>query len=131
MASGGFEATLSELIKAAAAFGVRGDEVKQALARFRSAADVPGGAFGNLEVSGKMASGYEEFFSQVTTVVTKLSDTLEAGAESLFKSAVNYWAAEHLVQRYLRYVHEVKLDNAGLINGPNAGLGTAALGEGG
>lgn len=117
MASGGYEVTFSDLMKAAVAYEDHGRDVKQALARFRSAADLPGSAFGNLAESGKMASGYEEFLGQTTQDITKLCESLVNGAVNLAGTAGRYWATEELIMRYLRYRQEVKQDNANLANG--------------
>lgn len=108
MVSAGYEVTLGELTKAAAAYKAHSDDVKQALAHFRPAADVPGSAFGNLAESAKMASGYEEFSGQVTKSITKLYETLQNGSENLVRSAANYWMAEELVKLYLEYLQEAR-----------------------
>jgi uncharacterized protein YukE len=94
VASGGYEVTFSKLDEAAAAYKAQGDAVRQALARFESAADLASSAFGNLPQSGQLASQYQQFLSQVRRDVTKLSETLLAGAVRLAASSANYRAAE-------------------------------------
>jgi uncharacterized protein YukE len=94
VASGGFEVTFSKLDAAAAAYKAQGDAVRQALARFESAASLANSAFGNLPQSKQLASQYQQFLSQVTRDVTKLSETLLTGAAKLAASSVNYRAAE-------------------------------------
>jgi uncharacterized protein YukE len=94
VADGGYEVTFSKLDEAAAAYRAQGDAVRQALARFESAATLANSAFGNLPESGQLASQYQQFLGQVTRDVTKLSETLLAGAARLAASAANYRAAE-------------------------------------
>jgi uncharacterized protein YukE len=94
VASGGFEVTFSKLDGAAAAYKTQGDDVRQALERFESAASLASSAFGNLPQSKQLASQYQQFLSQVTRDVTKISETLLAGAAKLAASAANYRAAE-------------------------------------
>jgi ABC-type transporter Mla subunit MlaD len=94
VASGGFEVTFSKLDEAAGAYQAQGDAVRRALAQFESAASLADSAFGNLPQSKQLASQYEQFLSQVTRDVTKLSETLLAGAAKLAASSANYRAAE-------------------------------------
>lgn len=94
MASGGYEVTFSELNNAAAEYKAQGDAVRESLDRFRSAADLPDSAFGNLPQSKNLALQYQQFLSQVTADMTKLYETLLTGAVKLAASAANYRAAE-------------------------------------
>jgi uncharacterized protein YukE len=94
VASGGYEVTFSKLEEAAAAYKAQGDAVRQALARFESAASLAKSAFGNLPQSGQLASQYQQFLGQVTSDVTKLSETLLTGAVKLAASSANYRAAD-------------------------------------
>lgn len=106
MTSGGFEVVFSELGDAGAAYKTQSDKVKEALAEFRLAAELPRSAFGNVAHSVQLASHYEEFFSQVTKDITKLHQTLLSGAASLAAAKASYVIAEDLVMLYQEYLKE-------------------------
>jgi hypothetical protein len=106
VASDGFEVVLNELGAAGAAYKTQSDKVKEAVARFRLAAELPRSAFGNMANSAQLASRYEEFFSQVTTDIAKLYQTLLSGAVSLAAAKANYVIAEDLVTLYLEYLKD-------------------------
>lgn len=96
MASGGFEVTPSELDSAADEYKRQVDTVRQALARFQNATDLPDSAFGNLPQSKQLAAQYHEVTGQVTSDITKLWKALLTGYANLAMSAANYRTAEHL-----------------------------------
>jgi uncharacterized protein YukE len=111
MVSEGYDVVPGELLEAAKVFKARAGDVEQMLRQWQRAADLPGGAFGNLAISPKMAAGYQEFYRQVTDDITKLAGSLSNGSENLVKAAGEYWLAEHLVSMYLQYLRQVRLDN--------------------
>ena len=104
MAGDGFEVVLSELGEAGAAYKAQSSNVQQALSRFRSEADLPRSAFGNMSQSAKLASQYQEFFSRVTNDITKLHQTLLSGAVALAATRAKYIVADDLVLLYLEYL---------------------------
>jgi len=104
VAGDGFEVVLRELGDAGAAYKAQSDSVQRALARFRSAADLPRSAFGNMSQSAQLTSKYQEFFSQVTNDVTKLHQTLLSGAAALAAARAKYIVAEDIVLLYLEYL---------------------------
>jgi hypothetical protein len=106
VAGDGFEVVLSELGEAGAAYKAQSSNVQQALARYRAAADLPRGAFGNMTQSAELASHYQEFFSRVTSDVTKLHQTLLSGAVALAATRAKYIVAEDLVLLYLEYLKQ-------------------------
>jgi hypothetical protein len=106
VASDGFEVVLSELGDAGAAYKAQSESVQRALARFRSAADLPRSAFGNMSQSAQLASRYQEFLGQVTNDVTKLHQTLLSGAVTLAAARAKYIVAEDLVLLYLEYLKQ-------------------------
>jgi uncharacterized protein YukE len=102
VASDGYEVTVSDLEDASVAFKPEGDGALQARTRFEAAADLPDSAFGNTPGSSAIASRYQEFFGQVTRDVAKVSEALQAGAQTLSANAARYRAADQGVVDYLR-----------------------------
>lgn len=104
MASGGYEVTVGELAEASGTYHAEGDDVRQALARFRAAAALPDSAFGNLPQSASMASQYQEFLEHVTQDLTRMSEALLTGSAKLAGNAAAYRRAEQVVLQYLRNI---------------------------
>jgi uncharacterized protein YukE len=109
--AGGYQVSVDEILNGAKAYKEQGEAVHQLLQHWQKVADLPSGTFGNLAVSGQMASGYEKFFSQVTKEITTLYQALQKGSESLVKSAASYWATEQMLTAYLQFLSEVMRDN--------------------
>jgi uncharacterized protein YukE len=102
VASDGYEVTVSDLDNASAAFKPEGNAALQARTEFQAAADLPDSAFGNMPGSATIASQYQEFFDQVMGDLTKVSEALQAGAETLSANAARYRAADQAVTDDLR-----------------------------
>jgi uncharacterized protein YukE len=92
----GFEVTPTELDNVADEYKKQVDAVRQALARFQQATDLPDSAFGNLPQSAQLAKQYHQVTGQVTNDMTKLWKALMTGYANLAASAANYRKAEHL-----------------------------------
>lgn len=94
MSSGGYEVAIADLEQAARAYRAQMEAIRQAQATFKSGADLPASAFGNLPQSATLASEYQKFFSQVSSDMTKLWESVLSGALTLALSALAYQAAE-------------------------------------
>lgn len=94
-----------ELQNASAAYKAEGGNVKQALAAFEAAADLPPSAFGNLPESSDLASQYGKFYKQIVSDMAKLSTALPDGAASLAASALVYQNAE---KKLVQQIAEIK-----------------------
>lgn len=94
MSGGGYEVAIAQLEDAARGYKAQMDAIQQAQARFKSAADLPPSAFGNLPQSATLASEYQKFFSQVSSDMTQLWESVLSGALTLALNALAYETAE-------------------------------------
>lgn len=94
MPRGGYEVAIQDLEDAARGYKAQMDAIQQAQAKFKSAADLPASAFGNLPQSATLASEYRTFFSQVSSDMTKLWESVLSGALTLALNALAYETAE-------------------------------------
>ena len=94
MAGGGFEVTFDDLFGGADEFQTQGESILKARLTYRSDAELPDSAFGNLSQSKTIASQYQQLYSQVSDDMTKLSTALLDGTAKLALSATLYKAAE-------------------------------------
>lgn len=111
MAGAGFEVVFEDMTNGARAYKEHGDDMRQKLEQWKKFADLDPSVFGNLAVSSQWASGYAEFFSQITNDITKLYQALQTGAKSIAASATVYSMAEQLLTSYLSFLKEAKHDN--------------------
>lgn len=103
-ASGGYEVAIQHLQEAARGYQAQMDAIQQAAAKFKAAANLPASAFGNLPQSGKLASEYQKFFSQVNGDMTKLWESIMSGALTLAVNAAAYEAAEKANQQAIAQI---------------------------
>jgi hypothetical protein len=91
----GYQVTADDLGTVATAHKDQADNLRQALLQFKSVANLPASAFGNLPASGKMAAQYQKFYSQVVQDMTNLYVSELVVVAKLLLSKLNYEAAEH------------------------------------
>jgi hypothetical protein len=94
VAGEGFEVTFNDLFGGADEFKAQGESILSARLAYRSGAELPDSAFGNLPSSKTIASQYQEVYKQVSDDMTRLSTALLDGTAKLALSATLYKAAE-------------------------------------
>jgi uncharacterized protein YukE len=101
MASDGFSVMPGDLHEAAGDYKAQAEAIRQAGARFTSAAGLPDSAFGNLQQSAALARQYQEFRKQVTQDVATMYQALASGSATLTANAAAYQAADLIAELYL------------------------------